>query len=64
MAPAKEPEGNEVLLLDADIDENGALLAHLADVFKHNFSGGTYPFSIHEYLALAHPDRPQGYELV
>ncbi len=64
MAPAKDPEGNEVLLLDADIDENGALLAHLADVFKHKFSGGTHPFSIYEYLALAHRDRPLGYELV
>ena len=64
MAPAKDSEGNEVLLLDSDIDENGALLAHLADIFKHKFSGGTHPFSIYEYLALAHRDRPLGYELV
>ncbi len=64
MAPAKDSQGNEVLLLDADIDENGALLAHLADVFKHKFSGGTHPFNIYEYLALTHRDRPLGYELV
>lgn len=60
----KDPGGKEVLLLDADIDESGVLLRHIADVFKHKFTGGTHPFDIHEYLVLAHPDVPLGYVLV
>jgi hypothetical protein len=64
MAPGKDAAGNDVLVLDADIDENGRLLAHLADLFKHKFTGGTHPFDIHEYLALDNPNRPLGYELV
>ena len=27
-------------------------MAHLADLFKHKFTGGTHAFDIHEYLAL------------
>jgi hypothetical protein len=64
MAPGKDAAGNDLLILDADIDEDGKLLAHLADLFKHKFSGGTHPFDIHEYLALSDPNRPLGYELV
>lgn len=64
MAPGKDASGNDLLILDADIDENGKLLAHLADLFKHKFSGGTHPFDIHEYLSLDNPNRPLGYELV
>jgi len=64
MAPGKDASGNDLLILDADIDENGQLLAHLADLFKHKFSGGTHPFDIHEYLSLDNPNRPLGYELV
>ena len=64
MAPCKDANGNDLLILDADIDENGQLLAHLADLFKHKFTGGTHPFDIHEYLALSDPNRPLGYELV
>ena len=64
MAPGKDANGNPLLVLDADIDENGKLMAHLADLFKHKFSGGTHPFDIHEYLALGNPNRPLGYELV
>lgn len=64
ISPAIAPDGNEVLLLDADIDENGELFKHLADLFKHKFSGGTHPFDIHEYLALAYPGEPFGYSLV
>lgn len=64
MAPGKDPSGNDLLILDADIDENGKLLAHLADLFKHKFTGGTHPFDIHEYLSLENPNRPLGYELV
>lgn len=66
MAPARDSATNkDVLLLDADIDENGDLLNHLIDVFfLHPFSGGTHPFDIHEYLVLAHRNRALGYELV
>ena len=64
MAPGKDSAGNELLILDADIDENGQLMAHVADLFKHKFTGGTHPFDIHEYLAIANPNRPLGYELV
>lgn len=53
-----------LVVLDADIDENGELLAHLADVFKHWFTGGTHPFDIHEYLILGNQDLRLGYELV
>lgn len=64
MAPGKDASGNDLLILDVDIDENGKLLAHLADLFKHKFTGGTHPFDIHEYLALSNANRPLGYELV
>ncbi len=65
LAPARDAAGNDVLLLDADMDENGQLLNHLIDVFFiHPFNGGTHPFDIHEYLTLAHPNHPRGYELV
>jgi hypothetical protein len=55
--------GSEAWLLDADIDENGALLAHLGDLFKHRFTGGTHPIDIHEYLLVAHPGIDLGYTL-
>lgn len=64
IAPSKDPSGNDVTILDADIDESGELIAHLLDVFMHKFTGGTHPYDIHEYLALAHPDTPLGYDLV
>lgn len=64
LAPGKDAAGNDLLILDADIDENGQLMAHLADLFKHKFTGGTHPFDIHEYLALSNPGRPLGYELI
>jgi len=38
--------------------------AHLADLFKHKFNGGTHQFDIHEYLVLEDHDREFGYELV
>jgi hypothetical protein len=40
------------VLLDADIDESGELLGHLADVLKHKISGGTHPHDVHEILAF------------
>jgi hypothetical protein len=63
MAPGKDAAGNDLLVLDADIDENGKMFQHLMDLLKHKFSGGTHPFDIHEYLALSSPNRPLGYEL-
>lgn len=64
LAPGKDSNGNPLLILDADIDENGQLFAHLMDLLKHKFSGGTHPFDIHEYLAFASPNRPLGYQLI
>jgi hypothetical protein len=55
------------VLLDADIDESGALLAHLFDVFKHRLTGGTHPHDIHEILLLQQGKEPGfdlGYRLV
>lgn len=64
MAPTRDPDGNEVMVLDADIDENGQLLAHLADLIKHKITGGTHPIDIHEYLVLAYGDVAFGYDLI
>jgi hypothetical protein len=64
MAQGKDPSGEDVFLLDADIDENGKLMAHLADLLRHKFNGGTHPFDIHEYLVLSAPNRQLGYTLV
>ncbi len=63
IAPTKDLAGNEVTVVDADIDENGRLLAHLADLIKHKINGGTHPVDIHEYLLLAHPTLRLGYNL-
>ena len=63
LAPAKDAEGDEILLLDVDIDENGELIKHLCDTFKHKFTGGTHPYDIHEYLRLADPNVELGYRL-
>ncbi|PYP86903.1 MAG: hypothetical protein DMF61_11920 [Blastocatellia bacterium AA13] len=64
MAPTRDPNGDEVMVLDADIDENGQLLAHLADLIRHLITGGTHPIDIHEYLILAYGNVALGYDLV
>ena len=64
MTPATDASGASVTIVDADIDENGKLMAHLADLFKHKFTGGTHPFDIYEYLTLEAPQRDMGYTLV
>jgi hypothetical protein len=64
LTPATDTDGSQVTVLDADIDENGKLMAHLADLFKHRFTGGTHPFDIHEYLVLEDKNRSLGYDLV
>jgi hypothetical protein len=62
--PGKDANGRDVLVLDADIDEDGRLFAHLASVFKHKVTGqGTHPHDIHEYLNLSLPGVPLGYAL-
>jgi len=53
----------EIWLLDADIDENGALLAHTFDLIRHMFTGGTDPIDIHESLCQLFPDVSLGYGL-
>jgi hypothetical protein len=58
--------GPDEVLLDADIDENGDLLGHVADLFKHKITGGTHPHDIHEILVLqngAVPGFDLGYRL-
>jgi hypothetical protein len=45
--------GPDEVLLDSDIDEHGDLLAHVLDLLKHKFSGGTHPHDIHEILVQA-----------
>ncbi|HEY0172456.1 MAG TPA: hypothetical protein VGB98_15650 [Pyrinomonadaceae bacterium] len=64
MARGKDPSGADIFLLDADIDENGKLMQHIADLLRHKFNGGTHPFDIHEYLVFSDPNRPLGYTLV
>jgi hypothetical protein len=64
IAPGTDVDGGETFFADLDIDENGVLLRHLADVFEHKFTGGVHPFDIHEIVALHHPGRAMGYELV
>jgi hypothetical protein len=65
MAPALDASGDDVLILDVDIDENGDLLNHLIDVtLVHPINGGTHPFDIHEYLLRSHRNLEFGYELV
>jgi hypothetical protein len=50
------------VLLDADIDENGSLLGHFLDLFKHKITGGTHPHDIHEILVL-HEGQTAGFDL-
>jgi hypothetical protein len=57
----------EEVLLDADIDENGDLLGHFLDLFKHKITGGTHPHDIHELLVLQEGQTARldlGYRLV
>jgi hypothetical protein len=65
LAPATDASGNDVLLLDVDIDEHGVLLNHLIDVILvHPINGGTHPFDVHEYLRRSHRNLEFGYELI
>lgn len=67
MGHGMDPDSNlPVSLLDADIDEDHELLAHIFDVLlKHPFTGGTHPFDIHEYLVLKYGKNENlGYQLI
>ena len=55
--------GQEVFLLDTDIDENGNLLRHTFDLIKHIVTGGTHPIDIHEALRKNFPQVALGYQL-
>jgi hypothetical protein len=54
--------GPDEVLLDTDIDENGDLLAHFLDLFKHKITGGTHPHDIHELLVVQESQTP-GFDL-
>ena len=46
----KDANGNDVMVLDTDIDESGDMLKHLLDVFRHKITKKqTHPYDIHEY---------------
>jgi hypothetical protein len=44
--------GNDVYLLDCDMDEHSNIIAHTADLFQHIFTGGTHPIDMHEYIVF------------
>ena len=56
-------DGQDVCLLDTDIDEHGALLAHTFDLIRHVFTGGTDPIDVHESLRELFPKVTLGYGL-
>lgn len=59
--------GTDDVLIDVDIDENGQLLKHFVDLFKHKINGGTHPHDIHEILVLQNGKLTElelGYKLV
>lgn len=64
IARCRDAAGNACSIGDFDIDENGALLAHVADLFKHKITGGTHPFDVHECLRVTLPGVDLGYKLV
>ncbi len=55
--------GEDIWMLDADIDENGELLAHTFDLIRHIFTKGTDPIDIHESLRELFPACDLGYSL-
>lgn len=56
-------DGQDVCLLDTDMDEHGELLAHTFDLIRHIFTGGTDPIDIHEALRELFPETTLGYGL-
>lgn len=66
MAPAVDREtGDRVLLIDADIDEDGTFFGHLLEVFEHKVTGKkTHPFDVREIFGASDPGFDAGYRLV
>lgn len=64
IADVADEDGTKLSIVDADIDENGRLLAHFGDFIKHQFNGGTHPYNVYDilYRVLAKP--LVGYRLV
>ncbi len=55
--------GEDVVLLDCDMDEHSNIIGHAGDLFLHVFSGGTHPIDIHEYIVHENPGVSLGYLL-
>jgi len=62
VAPATRG-GENVHLLDVDMDENSNLFLHFTDLFKHIFTGGTHPIDIHEFIVQQQEGVDLGYNL-
>jgi hypothetical protein len=62
LAKARNADG-DCVLLDCDMDEHSNLLLHATDFFKHQFTGGTHPIDIHEYIVHQQKGVDLGYEL-
>ncbi len=50
VARVKNAGGNQLTLLDCDMDEHSNVLLHIFDFFTHQVTGGTHPVEIHEYI--------------
>jgi hypothetical protein len=55
--------GQNVVLLDCDMDEHSNLIEHTGDLFTHVFTGGTHPIDMHEYIVHHDPGVQLGYDL-
>jgi len=62
MGKAQNQQG-PCFLLDCDMDENSNLFGHAGDFLKHQFTGGTNPIDIHEYIVHRQKGLDLGYEL-
>ena len=45
-------DGKAFHILDCDMDEHANIVQHSADIGKHDFTGGTAPVEMHDYIAL------------
>lgn len=64
LSRVEDHHGGRQTILDADLDENGKVLAHFFDLLRHIFNGGTHPYDIHEFLVITNPGIQLGYTLV
>lgn len=63
IAEVTYPQGETLLCLDTDVDENGNLLKHFGDFIKHRFNGGTHPVHVHDLLHRTLKTPALAYEL-